>query len=162
MREVAVARGQSAAVIYDDELPVTVLKACEGDDAIGSCCDGSAVIGCDVLACVELGRVAAERIAAVAEAIGQSTINGPGRGRHCTRADECFISAELLFEMPGLVFDGSCFIKRNEWATRAIQNDWLIVINARHPFESPRSVFDSVNTMVQLFELLSLLRILRA
>src|SRR5436305_4051320 len=83
VREMAVACGQSVAVIYDNDLAVTALASGEGDDAVGCGDDSRAVVCGDVLPGVEFGRVAAEGIAAVAEAIRQpASFDRPDGRRH--------------------------------------------------------------------------------
>ena len=49
----SVARRESAAVIYDDELAVAVLITREGDDSVCGCSNGRAVVGRYVLARVK-------------------------------------------------------------------------------------------------------------
>src|SRR5829696_6192593 len=75
--EVAVARRQAVAVVDDDRLPVTALPAGLDDRPVGGREDGRAVRGGDVLPGVELGAAAAERVAAVAEAVGRFALDGP-------------------------------------------------------------------------------------
>ena len=75
VREMAVARRQSVAVIYDDDLAVTALASGEGDDAVGCGDDSRAVVCGDVLSGMKFRTIASERIAAVAEPISQSAFH---------------------------------------------------------------------------------------
>src|SRR5215218_4859845 len=99
--KVAVARRQTVAVVDDDRLPVAVLPAGLDDAAVGGRKDGRAVRGGDVLPGVELGAAPAERVAAVAEAVGRFALDGPDGGDARPLLERRLVDLQVHFEPRG-------------------------------------------------------------
>jgi hypothetical protein len=118
-------------------------------------------------------RAAAERIATPAETIGcLAALDRPDRGNARAFAQRRFVSVQFVFELDGARLDcgdggGVHFDERSARAAlaRALLLALSFVLHGRRAGnfrDATRSVFNRIDAIFQLFELLSLLLVLHA
>src|SRR5437773_3636993 len=99
MREVAIARGQTASMIDDNQLAVTILPADEGDGAAGSCDHRVTRRGVDVLSRMKLVRTATKGISSSTKSAFQLSNHWPDRRSVTTLSQDIFIGSHFAFEL---------------------------------------------------------------
>src|SRR2546423_3293395 len=116
----AVARGESAAVIYDDDLTVAALTSGEDNSAVGCGYDGRAPRCRYVLPCVEFIGKAAEWVVTTAEAVCQISCDRPDVRRHIALTKASFVNLQIMFKLRGLRFNLCNTIHRPGGAPRPV------------------------------------------
>src|SRR2546423_3155915 len=164
----AVARGESAAVIYDDDLTVAALTSGEDNSAVGCGYDGRAPRCRYVLPCVEFIGKPAEWVGTTAEAVCQISCDRPDVRRHIALTKASFVNLQIMFKLRGLRFNLCNTIHRPGGAARPVRVRLLLRLmlffmsHSAHLCEAARLVFNCLDPLVQLIELLLLPLILHA